>query len=93
MRTSHLREEPSTRFNVEEMSRKIEIEVPEEFHRLLETVAAQQGISLSDLVKRELGLAKKGLSFEELDARVQARGPWEGSTDNTVRYIRESRGD
>jgi hypothetical protein len=33
------------------------------------------------------------LPFEEIDARVRARGPSKVKTANTVRYIRESRGD
>jgi hypothetical protein len=33
------------------------------------------------------------LTFEELAARVKARGPSKGTTAETVRYIREARGD
>jgi hypothetical protein len=48
---------------------------------------------LSDLIKRELGVMSGRLSFEELDARVRARGPSKVKTESTVRYIREARGD
>jgi hypothetical protein len=93
MRTSRLKDGPPTRFNVEDVSRKIEIEVPVGYYRLLEKVATAQGITVPDLVKRELGLAGRGLSFEELDARVRARKPSGGSTAENVRIIREARGD
>ena len=67
--------------------------VPDEMHRMLKMQAAAEGISMSDLIKRELGVMSDRLSFEELDARVRARGPSKVKTENTVRYIRESRGD
>ncbi|HEY5334252.1 MAG TPA: hypothetical protein VIJ21_11960 [Solirubrobacterales bacterium] len=67
--------------------------VPDEMHRMLKMQAAAEGISMSDLIKRELGVMSDRLSFEELDARVRARGPSKVKTENTVRYIREARGD
>ena len=81
--------------NVVDMSKMIQIRnVPDEMHQLLKTRAAAEGISLSDLIKRELGIATSLLSFEELDARVRAnRGGSKASSANIVRYIRESRGD
>ena len=93
MRTSQLRGELSTRFNVGDMSKKIEIEVPADFYEMLEMEADAEGISLTDLVKRELGATSGLLSFEELAARVRERGPSKVKTENTVRYIREARGD
>jgi hypothetical protein len=94
MRTSQLREVSATRINVVDMSKMIQIRnVPDEMHRMLKMRAAAEGISLSDLIKRELGVMSGLLSFEELDARVRARGPSKGKTANTVRYIREARGD
>jgi hypothetical protein len=76
------------------MARTIEIkDVPDEIHRVLNERAKAEGISLSDLIKRELGGMSGRLSFEELDARVAARGPSNMETDSTVRYIREARGD
>ena len=94
MRTSQLREVSSTRDNVVDMSKMIQVRnVPDEMHRMLKMQAAAEGISLSDLIKRELGVMSDRLSFEELAARVRARGPSKVKTENTVRYIRESRGD
>jgi plasmid stability protein len=76
------------------MSKMIQVRnVPDEMHRMLKIQAAAEGISLSDLIKRELGVMSDRLSFEELDARVRARGPSKVKTENTVRYIREARGD
>jgi hypothetical protein len=76
------------------MSKMIQVRnVPDEMHRMLKIQAAAEGISLSDLIKRELGVMSDRISFEELDARVRARGPSKVKTENTVRYIREARGD
>lgn len=94
MRTSQLRDVSATRINVVDMSKMIQIRnVPDEMHRMLKMRAAAEGISLSDLIKRELGVMSGRLSFEELAARVQARGPSKVKTASTVRYIREARGD
>ena len=94
MRTRQLREVSSTGFNVVDMSKMIQVRnVPDEMHRMLKMQAAAEGISMSDLIKRELGVMSDRLSFEELDARVRARGPSKVKTENTVRYIREARGD
>ena len=94
MRTSQLREMSATPSNVVDMSKMIQIRnVPDEMHRMLKMQAAAEGISLSDLIKRELGVMSGLLTFEELDARVRARGRSKGTTAETVRYIREARGD
>lgn len=76
------------------MSKTIEIrDVPDETHQVLSERARAEGISLSDLIKRELDVMSGRLSFEELDARVRARGRSNVRTESTVRYIREARGD
>lgn len=94
MRTSQLRDVSVAGFNVVDMPKMIQIRnVPDELHRMLKTQAAAEGISLSDLIKRELGVVSGLLTFEELDARVRARGPSKVKTASTVRYIREARGD
>ena len=94
MRTSQLVDVSATHFNVGHMSKMIQIRnVPDEMHRTLKTRAAEEGISLSDLIKRELGATSGLLSFEELDARVRARGHSKSKAASTVRYIREARGD
>jgi antitoxin FitA len=94
MRASQLRDVSATRINVVNMSKMIQVRnVPDEMHRMLKMQAAAEGISLSDYIKRELGATSNLLTFEELDARVRARGPSKVKTESTVRYIRESRGE
>lgn len=94
MRTRQLGEVSATTFNVVDMSKMIQIRnVPDEMHRMLKIRAAEEGISLSDLIKRELGVMSGLLTFEELAARVHARGRSKVKTADTVRYIREARGD
>lgn len=94
MRTSQLREVSATGFNVVDMSKMIQVRnVPDEMHRMLKMRAAAEGISLSDLIKRELGATSGLLTFEEVAARVKARGPSKVKTADTVRIIREARGD
>ncbi|HEX4307563.1 MAG TPA: hypothetical protein VHZ54_16125 [Solirubrobacterales bacterium] len=94
MRTSYAIDMSDAPSNVFHMSKMIQIRnVPDELHRMLKTRAAAEGISLSDLIKRELGATSGLLSFEELDARVKARGRSKVKTADTVRVIRESRGD
>jgi plasmid stability protein len=94
MRANHLRDVSATPFTVEHMSKMIQVrDVPDELHRMLKMRAAAEGISLSDLIKRELGATSGLLSFEELAARVHARGPSKVKTADTVRYIREARGE
>jgi antitoxin FitA len=76
------------------MSKMIQVRnVPDDMHRMLKMQAAAEGMSLSDFIKRELGVMSSQLPFEEIAARVKARGPSKVKTENTVRYIRESRGD
>lgn len=88
-----MKTEPSTRFNVEGVSKKIEIEVPDDFYEMLEAQAAAEGKSLSDVVKLYLDVRENTLSFEELAARRKARGPSERNSLDTVRVIREGRGE
>ena len=83
-----------TSVNVVHMSKMIQIRnVPDEMHRALKTSAAAEGMSLSDYIKRELGGVSCQLSFEELDARVRARGPSKVKRETIIRVLRESRGD
>lgn len=65
--------------------------VPDDVHRTLKTRAAAEGMSLSDYIKRDLVRAASRPSFEELDARVQARGPSDLTIETTVAAIREIR--
>jgi antitoxin FitA len=94
MRTTPLLDMSSTPSNVLHMSKMIQIRnVPDEMHQMLKTRAAIEGMSLSDYIKRELGATSGLLSFEELSARARTRGPSKGTTEATVRYIREARGE
>ena len=94
MSVTQLRDVSATRLNVVDMSKMIQVRnVPDDVHRMLKMQAAAEGMSLSDYIKRELSVMSGLLPFEEIDARVRARGPSKVKTENTVRYIRESRGD
>ncbi len=94
MMATQLPDVSATRLNVVDMSKMIQVRnVPDDMHRMLKMQAAAEGMSLSDFIKRELGVMVGLLPFEEIDARVRARGPSKVKTANTVRYIRESRGD
>lgn len=94
MRTSQLREVSSTRVNVVDMSKMIQVRnVPDEMHRALKMSAAAEGMSLSDYIKRELGGVTAKASFEEIDARVRARGPSKVKRETILRILRESRGE
>jgi hypothetical protein len=50
-------------------------------------------MSLSDYIKRELGAIATQASFEEIDARIRARGPSGLRTEEIVETLREARGD
>ena len=79
---------------MEHMSKMIQVRnVPDEMHRALKMQAAAEGISLSDYIKRELGVVSGLRTFDEIAARVKARGPSKVKSENIVRYIRESRGE
>lgn len=83
-----------TEFNVAHMSKMIQIRnVPDEMHRALKVRAAAEGISLSDYIKRELGEMTSKVSFEEIDARIAARGPSQLKRETILQILRESRGD
>ena len=55
------------------MSKMIQVRnVPDDMHRMLKMQAAAEGMSLSDFVKRELGVMSGLLPFEEIAARSVA---------------------
>lgn len=94
MNGAQLLDVSDTSVNVLHMSKMIQIRnVPDEMHRSLKASAAAEGMSLSDYIKRELGGVTSQLSFEELDARVRARGPSKVKRESIIRILRESRGD
>lgn len=79
---------------VQHMTKMIQVrDVPDEVHRTLKVRAAAAGMSLSDYVKRDLEASAGRMTIEEIDARVQARGPSGLSTQTIVETIREMRGD
>ena len=62
--------------NVIHMPKMIQIRnVPDDVHRTLKVRAAEEGISLSDYIKRDLEELAKQLTIEDVFARARARGP------------------
>jgi plasmid stability protein len=86
----------SARVNVQDMSKMIQVRnVSDEMHRALKVKAAEEGMSLSDFIKRELSFAASKSSVDEIIARRRARGgrPSKMTPEKTVQIIREARGD
>jgi antitoxin FitA len=84
--------------NVVHMPKMIQVRnVPDELHLRLKARALQEGMTLSDFIKRELEkVATKRMTFEEIDARIAARrrpGAPRPSTQAIIDAIREVRGD
>lgn len=81
--------------NVLHMPKMIQIRnVPDPMHRVLKLRAVEEGMTLSDYIKRELGFLEiRKSSLEEIDARVKARGPSGLTTETIVNLIREGRGE
>lgn len=80
--------------NVSHMSKMIQIRnVPDDVHRTLKVRAAEEGLSLSDYIKRDLEELSKQMTIEEIFARARARGPSGITTDEIVEGIRASRGE
>lgn len=80
--------------NVEHMSKMIQIRnVPDELHRTLKLRALEEGMTLSDFIKRELAEVAVQASLEEIDARVRARGPSGLRTETIREALDELRAD
>lgn len=76
------------------MSKMIQVRnVPDDVHRTLKVRAAEEGISLSDYIKRDLEELAKQLTIGEIFARAQARGRSGITTEEIVAGIRASRGE
>jgi plasmid stability protein len=76
------------------MSKMIQIRnVPDGVHTTLKVRAAEEGISLSDYIKRDLEELAKQMTLEEIFARARARGPSGITTEEIVADIRASRGE
>jgi stage III sporulation protein SpoIIIAA len=83
-----------TRISVQHMSKMIQVRnVPDEVHQALKAAAAAEGMSLSDYIKRELVEIAGQSSFEEIDARIRARGPSGLRSETILSALREARGD
>lgn len=65
--------------------------VPDEVHRTLKMRAAATGTSLSDYVKRELVRAAEQATLDEIDEKIQARGPSGLKTKTVLAALREVR--
>jgi plasmid stability protein len=84
----------ATPINVEHMSKMIQVRnVPDEVHLELKARALREGMSLSDYLKRELSTIASQATFEEIDARIQARGPSGLRRETILAALRESRED
>lgn len=97
MRVAETVDMSGPRNNVLHMSKMIQIRnVPDELHRELKIRAAAAGMSMSDYIKRELGLRHSKSTIREIGARRRARSAGKKSnltTQEIVDIIRESRGD
>jgi antitoxin FitA len=84
----------STPTNVLHMPKMIQVRnVPDDVHRALKSAALAEGMSLSDYIKRELATVAGQASFEEIDARIRARGPSNLRRETILSALREARGD
>jgi plasmid stability protein len=64
--------------------------VPDDLHRALKVRAAKQGITLSELILRELPRIANRPSMEEVLARIKSREPVRG-IDSAAEIIRAER--
>ncbi len=65
--------------------------VPDEVHRTLKARAAQEGMSLSDYLLRELQRIAEKPTLEEWIARTKAFGPSDITSAEIVKGIRKDR--
>jgi len=78
---------------VKNMSKMIQVrDVPEALHQILKTRAAQEGMSLSDYLKRELQRVAERPSLREWLERTREAIPIVGKTSaaKIVRELRDS---
>ncbi len=76
------------------MSKMIQVrDVPDELHQILKTRAAQEGMSLSDYLKRELQRVAERPSLQDWLERTGEAKPIVGKTSaaKIVRELRDSR--
>jgi antitoxin FitA len=80
--------------NVVNMSKMIQIRnVPDDVHTTLKVRAAEEGVSLSDYIKRDLEELAKQATLEDVFADARARGESGISAEEIVAGIREMRGE
>lgn len=83
-----------TRIKVYRMSKMIQIRnVPDDVHKIIKVRAAEEGISLSDYIKRDLEALAKQATIEEIGARGRRRPAAGISTASILDDLREVRGD
>lgn len=73
-------------------------DVPDDLHRALKARAASEGVSLSELIRRELPRVAGRPSMAEFLAMLERRGPVEGlptdfSATREIRRIRDGERD
>lgn len=94
MKTAEVVDMSGARSNVLHMSKMIQIRnVPDEMHRQLKMRAAAEGMSLSDYIKKRLSYSQEKDTWEEIFARIEARGPLGTRPGEMTEIIREQRGD
>lgn len=75
------------------MSKMIQVRnVPDDVHKTLKVRAAEEGISLSDYVKRDLEELATQATIEEIGARARARSSGI-HTESILADLREVRGE
>jgi plasmid stability protein len=76
------------------MSKMIQVRnVPDDVHTRLKVRAAQEGISLSDYIKRDLEDLARQATLEDIFASVRARESSGVTAETIVSIIREARGE
>ena len=84
----------STCIKVHRMSKMIQVRnVPDSVHQALKVRAAEEGISLSDYVKRDLEELAKQATIEEIDERARARRSSGITTESILADLRKVRED
>jgi plasmid stability protein len=78
--------------NVHDMARMIQIRnVPDDLHRRLKVRAAQEGMTLSDYLLREVADAADRPSLEELTRRIAGREPADIDAKTAIALVRADR--
>ena len=86
-----LREVSSNGSKPEDMGKMIHVRISDEVHRIVKEQAEMEGISMADLIRRELECAP--LNPAQMITRMRFREHSAGDMPESVRLIREGRGD